>query len=163
MRSDLLSLRPLHIVDTLSTIQYKKNMIENTKIDGFKSLKDFKINFTKGLNVLVGPNGSGKTNICQAITIFSAIAKSELTETFTSLGGIRSTFDRACDSDEHLIKLEAKGSSFTKSRGKEIFDLTFAYSINLIYKDDLEIKSETLEIKRKSCLLYTSPSPRDRG
>jgi DNA repair exonuclease SbcCD ATPase subunit len=35
-------------------------MIEKLKVDGFKSLKNFEIEFQKGINVIIGPNGVGK-------------------------------------------------------------------------------------------------------
>ena len=38
-------------------------MINYVKVDGFKSLIDFKLVLNTGLNILVGPNGSGKTNV----------------------------------------------------------------------------------------------------
>ena len=38
-------------------------MITKIKVDGFKSLKNFELELHEGLNILVGPNGSGKTNI----------------------------------------------------------------------------------------------------
>ena len=48
-------------------------MITSIKIDGFKSLRNFKMDFRPGLNVLAGPNGSGKTNILQALGLLSYI------------------------------------------------------------------------------------------
>ena len=38
-------------------------MITKLHIDGFKSLVNFNVSFTKGINGLIGPNGVGKTNI----------------------------------------------------------------------------------------------------
>jgi len=38
-------------------------MITAIKVDGFKTLSDFQLNLNPGLNILVGPNRSGKTNI----------------------------------------------------------------------------------------------------
>ena len=68
-------------------------MIEKLKIDGFKSLRNFEIQFQKGINVIVGPNGVGKTNICQALTILSSLTNNTLNEAFTQFGGVRSTFN----------------------------------------------------------------------
>jgi len=43
-------------------------------VDGFRNLKNFRMELTSGLTVLVGPNGSGKSNIFEAlIRIFQAL------------------------------------------------------------------------------------------
>ena len=47
-------------------------MIRSLQVDGFKSLRKFSAEFSPGINVLIGPNGSGKTSICQAIGLVSA-------------------------------------------------------------------------------------------
>lgn len=126
-------------------------MIEEITVDGFKSLKDFKITFNEGINVLVGPNGSGKTNICQAITLLSAIANEELTETFTSYGGIRSTFDSVSKAEKPLIRINSIGKSEGSIRKKDDkYEISFNYTIELTYDEELEIKNEILLIGRKS-------------
>ena len=40
------------------------NQYVTIHVENFKSLRDFKINFKK-FNVLIGPNGSGKTNVLE--------------------------------------------------------------------------------------------------
>lgn len=55
-------------------------MITSIEIDGFKSLRNFKMEFRKGLNVLAGPNGSGKTNILQALELLSRLGRGNINE-----------------------------------------------------------------------------------
>jgi putative ATP-dependent endonuclease of OLD family len=43
--------------------------IKELQIRNFKSIKDETIKFNKGLNILVGPNNAGKTNIIEAIDL----------------------------------------------------------------------------------------------
>ncbi len=43
--------------------------IKELKIQNFKSVDSEIIEFNKGLNILVGPNNSGKTNIIDAIDL----------------------------------------------------------------------------------------------
>jgi ABC-type multidrug transport system ATPase subunit len=45
----------------------KKAYISKVHLKGYKSIRDFEIDFKPGLNVIIGPNGSGKTNF-QAFT-----------------------------------------------------------------------------------------------
>jgi len=43
--------------------------IKKLKIKNFKSIEDEEVEFNKGLNILVGPNNAGKTNIMEAIDL----------------------------------------------------------------------------------------------
>lgn len=43
--------------------------IKELSIQNFKSIEEEKIDFNKGLNILVGPNNAGKTNIIEAIDL----------------------------------------------------------------------------------------------
>ena len=36
--------------------------ISKVHLKGYKSIKDLEIDFKPGLNIIIGPNGSGKTN-----------------------------------------------------------------------------------------------------
>ena len=44
---------------------------KNIKVNNFRNFKDFNLEFSKKCNVFYGSNGSGKTNILEAISIFS--------------------------------------------------------------------------------------------
>jgi len=45
--------------------------ILNARLTGFRNLDDLEITFTSGVNVLLGPNGQGKTNILEALNFFA--------------------------------------------------------------------------------------------
>ena len=45
----------------------KKAYISKVHLKGYKRIRDLEIDFKPGLNVIIGPNGSGKTNF-QAFT-----------------------------------------------------------------------------------------------
>lgn len=125
-------------------------MIEKLKVDGFKSLKNFEIEFQRGINVIVGPNGVGKTNICQALTILSSLSSNTLNEMFTQFGGVRSTFNLVdCKPEDKHITIEASGRTITTLKDQE-YDLKYIYSINLGFGEELLISSESLIIKRKT-------------
>ena len=53
-------------------------MITSIEIDGFKTLRNFKMEFRPGLNVLAGVNGAGKTNILQALEFLSFLPYMEI-------------------------------------------------------------------------------------
>ncbi|MDR2495895.1 MAG: AAA family ATPase [Tannerellaceae bacterium] len=60
-------------------------MITRIEIDGFKSFKDFAMDFTP-FTVLAGANGSGKSNLFDALQLLSRLADMELR---TAFGGLR--------------------------------------------------------------------------
>ncbi len=45
--------------------------LENINIQNIRSLKDFQTNFSNKLNIILGPNGSGKTSILESIHLLS--------------------------------------------------------------------------------------------
>jgi len=58
-------------------------MIRNIEIKNFKSIKDLSINLGR-INVIIGANGSGKTNILEAIALASASSANKLDYEFLS-------------------------------------------------------------------------------
>lgn len=65
-------------------------MINKIKIQNFKSIVDLTIDLGR-INVIVGPNGSGKTNILEAITFASAARQNKLDNEYLFNRGIRVT------------------------------------------------------------------------
>lgn len=65
-------------------------MIENIKIENFKSVQSLEMNIGR-FNVIIGENGSGKTNILEAIAMASAASQDKLDHEFLASRGIRVT------------------------------------------------------------------------
>jgi predicted ATPase len=62
-------------------------MIEELHIEGFRSLKD--VTWRPGrLNVLIGPNGGGKSNLLRAVELLTSSADGRLQEWIISHGGL---------------------------------------------------------------------------
>jgi predicted ATPase len=85
MRSDNLSADGEHSVES--------HLTESSfSIDGFRSLRDFEITLCPGLNVLVGPNGSGKTNYIDFMSFLDASLRMGVSSAISSVGGISRVF-----------------------------------------------------------------------
>ncbi len=65
-------------------------MIREIRIKNFKSVESLKLELGR-FNVMIGSNGSGKSNILEAITFGSAVTSVKLTNEFLTTRGIRTT------------------------------------------------------------------------
>lgn len=63
--------------------------------NGFRSLTDFSLRISPGINVLVGPNGSGKTNIISLFDFLSATLRLGVAASISKLGGISAFFAKS--------------------------------------------------------------------
>ncbi len=97
-------------------------MIKEIHINNFKSIKDLTIELSR-FNILVGANGSGKSNILEAITFGGAACADKLDNEFLGSRGIRpssaklmrSAFKNNHEEIKVVFKNEYKRFSFTIS------------------------------------------------
>ena len=152
-------------------------MINNIEIDGFRSLSNFKLELRPGLNILVGPNGSGKTNIITFFEFLSHLVIDGPSEAVNKFGGAGSVFTINKDEHdfEHQIKVSISGCAEIKKdrfvqylynfiiEGSESFDsISFkeqelTINISKTFLTEENYLSLALSIKQKSidCKSYT--------
>src|SRR5882724_11641969 len=68
-------------------------MIRNVRVKNYKSIPDLELELGR-VTVLIGANGSGKSNILEAIALASAAAQTKLDNEFLTSRGIRVTETR---------------------------------------------------------------------
>jgi predicted ATPase len=98
--------------------------IKQLRIEGFRSLKN--VTWEPGdLNILIGPNGTGKSNLLRFLELMSVAAKGDLSKYIQSLGGMGAivwdgraphvSFSLACSDSEAFdsYELELLYFSFT--------------------------------------------------
>ncbi|MCS3432218.1 AAA family ATPase [Klebsiella sp. BIGb0407] len=73
-------------------------MIRSIYIDNYRSVKNVFLELDR-LNIVFGPNGCGKSNIYKAIQLLSGAASGQLSEMFSSEGGIQNTMWSGKNSD----------------------------------------------------------------
>lgn len=67
MRSQKRRLRPYR--DAAQELVILKAMIANLRLQHFRSYDDASFEFSSGVNIIVGPNASGKTNLLEAVLV----------------------------------------------------------------------------------------------
>ena len=85
-------------------------MITKIEVNGFKSLKDFELTLHNGLNILVGPNGSGKTNIVLFFEFLSKLVSMPVSEAITEMGGFGFIFQKTEKGYVDCIKVKIEGN-----------------------------------------------------
>jgi energy-coupling factor transporter ATP-binding protein EcfA2 len=100
-------------------------MIRKVRIENFKSIADLTLELGR-VTVLIGANGSGKSNILEAITFASAAAQNKLDNEFLISRGIRVTETRFMRSAFDGTSTSRKAISIAVGGGKE---LAFAFEI----------------------------------
>jgi predicted ATPase len=110
-------------------------MITKIEVNGFKSLKDFELTLNSGLNILVGPNGSGKTNIVLFFEFLSKLVTKPVSEAITKMGGFGFIFQKTENGYVDSIKVKITGNVHNKNIEH---DYTYIYSFGLKILEDNE-------------------------
>lgn len=135
-------------------------------IDGFRSLIDFKIDIRSGLNVICGPNGSGKTNFIDFLDFIGSVAVSGASNAISRSGGLARVFSgENIRKKSPTIRFSATGiANLNKRRrfSREIFPLSFfkfEYSIEIKFNKNASatyISSEYIRFHRCSYSSYSA-------
>lgn len=85
-------------------------MLRRIQVSGFRSLDGFELEFRSGLTVLVGPNGSGKTNIINFLEFVSYLSRGSLLDAVSRSGGAGNIFRRQSSGRlQRQIKFQVDG------------------------------------------------------
>ena len=119
--------------------------------DGFKAVDELNFSVDEGeLRVVIGPNGAGKTTLLDMIC-----GKTKPTN-----GSIKFRDLELTQMIDYQITRAGVGRKFQTPSIYE--DLTVLENLEISYPEKRSVRG-SLFFQRTACLLYTSPSPRDRG
>ncbi len=121
-------------------------MITRIEVNGFKSLNNFSLDLRPGLNVLAGPNGSGKTNIIHFFEFLSHIVRGDVSEAVSRAGGAGSIFRRVGNEYQDSISSTIYGC-WPQEKGKY---LTYRYSFEILFPKEIEsivYRNQSLMVK----------------
>ena len=89
----------------------KKLSIDRLKIKGFKSLQDVDLELGK-LNVLIGPNGGGKSNLISYFDMLRELVEGRLRRWTAKQGGANSVLTFGAKHTEQIISRLEFGNNF---------------------------------------------------
>lgn len=123
-------------------------MITNIYVNGFRSLSNFSMQINPGLNILIGPNGSGKTNIITFFEFLSHLVAHGPSEAVNLLGGAGFVFTKLGDQKFHnLVEVKLIGCTETANSEKYIhYEYEFIIEASEDF-DSIKFKQQTLKIK----------------
>lgn len=115
------------------------------------------MNFSSRINVLVGKNGSGKTNLLDAIHFLSMTRSAFTSDSFCAKQGapfftVKGWFKTEKNTDEILCSLQAGSKKIIRDNGNDyqkLSDHIGKYPVVLIAPDDTELVKEGSESRRK--------------
>lgn len=127
-------------------------VITSIYVDGFRSLVRFHLSLRPGLNLLIGPNGSGKTNIISFLGFLADTVRFDLSQAVSNLGGSGAVFRKRGEKKYHSqIKARIQGkakpdlayleATKTSARSDTVPDnrtLYYEYSFTTQLSDDRE-------------------------
>lgn len=122
-------------------------MITKLEVNGFKSLNYFSLELNKGLNILVGPNGSGKTNIILFFEFLSFLCNNQVSTAVSKVGGAGSIF-RKISFDEFEKEISFTVEGVKKVSAKRYFKYRYSATItNTENFDNIYYSKQALKIR----------------
>ncbi len=102
----LLSLRPANIL----------SMLDSIRLQNFRSYSDESFEFGDGVNIIVGPNASGKTNLIESILVAARGSSYRAKDgELVRFGSPWARIEARRRNDDRIVKLELRGDTTKKT------------------------------------------------
>lgn len=125
-------------------------MITRIEVDGFKSLSNFELQLNQGLNILVGPNGSGKTNIILFFEFLSKLSQEQIGNAVSQIGGAGSIFKKI-GFDEYEKEIQFKIYGCKKIATRKYLNYEYAAIItNSFEQDNIFYSSQSIRVSNST-------------
>ncbi len=135
------------------------------EVQGYRSLQNFEICLTPGLNLLLGTNGSGKTNFIDLLDFITVLVNQNVSAAVSSSGGIARVFSQeALKRKIPRIKIKIRGiadlnNQMISSNLRKSF-FRFEYDVDIRYSKlhtAVYIANESIKLKN----LFSLDAPFD--
>jgi predicted ATPase len=112
-------------------------MLTEIYVDGYRSLKDLTLNLNPGLNIFVGPNGGGKTNILSFFEFLSRLCSFPVDEAVSHHGGISRVFTRESQI-KFATEMNARITGSIPLRNEANYVLHYRWDFQIDAKDNFD-------------------------
>jgi len=125
-------------------------MIRKIEVSGFKTLSGFVMELKPGLDILVGPNGSGKTNIISFFEFLGLLQDMNVSDAISSAGGAGYVF-RKTGEESYETNISAKITGSVRVRSGIYIFYKYQFKIHVPESgESIVYSSQRLMIKRRS-------------
>ena len=121
--------------------------LQRVKATNFLSLEEIEVELG-GLNVLVGPNGSGKTNFLNIFSFIGAIADSDLMPAINRFGGVEGISFQNSPSNTITISISGTITRLSHKNAQDEYKLQFEARPIRPRSADIVFRHEELRFKR---------------
>jgi predicted ATPase len=122
--------------------------IERLHVSGYRSLRNVRLDL-KQLNVIVGENGSGKSNLYRALQLLSTAANGRFARELANEGGIRSVLwggnRMKTESKRITVEVAFEELNYKLSFGRVAFNAGIPYGLEC-FRNDPKIKQEEISV-----------------
>lgn len=132
--------------------------LKSLKLNNFRNISKVSLDFDKNINIFIGNNAQGKTNILESI-YFLAITRSHRTnndfnliksgELYTKVSGVYKTDDNTVNTLSILLNEKGKKVSVNNLPQKRISNYLSRLNVIMFCPDDLEIIKGSPSIRRR--------------
>ena len=92
-------------------------MLTYIYVNGFRSLSDFSMEIRPSLNILIGPNGGGKSNIIGFFQFLSRLMRTNLSDAVSLTGGAGAFFQKTGETAfENEVNATVRGLAYIDDR-----------------------------------------------
>ncbi len=112
-------------------------MLTEIYVDGYRSLRKLHLKLNPGLNIFVGPNGGGKTNILSFFEFLSRLCSYPVDEAVSHHGGISRVFTRESQI-KFATQMHSKVTGYVPLRGENNYDLHYCWEFEIQTQDNFD-------------------------
>jgi ABC-type cobalamin/Fe3+-siderophores transport system ATPase subunit len=151
-------------------------MITEVYIDGYRSLSKLTVPIKPGLNIFVGPNGGGKTNILSLFELISRLVERPVDEAVSSHGGVGRVFKRHADgSYSDTLECRIRGNITTRGTSGKRHQTWYTWEFRISASSDydeiqysdqklyIDFQSEPTRPQSSDLILNIQNDEEDRG
>lgn len=115
-------------------------MIEEIQVNGFRSLIDFRIRLQPGINVLVGANGTGKSNFITFLDFLSEYASRDLNSAIAIAHGAGSVFSKEMFDEESATLTFSVSGRWKREPADKLYSRVNEKATDGLYRYDCTLK-----------------------